>query len=277
MDKVACLDISEESIRAMTNSYREKALDTFIRGLNGDLPRLLSIREPATLPQALHLCQKLENMTFRLNYAQGINRNNVGSSLQKPSQQVTHFKGHGFYPELAHIPPTPHRSYGPNQHYNQAYNRPRFFPPNRTIQPNYNRFNYNPTNHNRLGNNPLFGRNSNTFNNQNISSPRPVPMEIDSSSQFRHNNYRTDPAPNYSNKRPLHSQNSHPPNKMQRNFYMETAYPYETNYEYCDTNPESPTPTNVDPNNIFPENEIGSENNIITSDNTPQDNVNFLE
>lgn len=49
LDKIACHDQSDESIRTMTNSYREKGLSPFIGGLN-DLPSLLSMRESTTLP-----------------------------------------------------------------------------------------------------------------------------------------------------------------------------------------------------------------------------------
>lgn len=63
------MDIGREPISLLTQTYRDKALDTFVRGLNGDLPRLLGIREPTDLPQALHLCLKLENQNYRSEYA----------------------------------------------------------------------------------------------------------------------------------------------------------------------------------------------------------------
>lgn len=69
INKIGCMDITPESTKLLTQTYRDKALDTFIRGLRGDLPRLLGIREPADLPQALHLCLKLENQNFRSQYA----------------------------------------------------------------------------------------------------------------------------------------------------------------------------------------------------------------
>ena len=69
LNRISCMDISGESLALFTQTYRDKALDTFIRGLKGDLPRLLGIREPVDLPQALHLCLKLDNQNFRSNYA----------------------------------------------------------------------------------------------------------------------------------------------------------------------------------------------------------------
>ena len=68
------MEFSEDALNAMTNTYREKALDTFIRGLNNNLPSLLMIREPTSLPQTLHMCLKLSNMNYRRNHANSVNR-----------------------------------------------------------------------------------------------------------------------------------------------------------------------------------------------------------
>ena len=57
------LDGPDSSIRLLTEMYRDRARDAFINGLNGDLPRLLGVREPNDLPHALHLCEILENQT----------------------------------------------------------------------------------------------------------------------------------------------------------------------------------------------------------------------
>jgi len=57
--------MSRESEHFVTKMYRDKALDTFIRGIPVDLPRLLAIKEPADLPLALQYCLKLENQTYR--------------------------------------------------------------------------------------------------------------------------------------------------------------------------------------------------------------------
>lgn len=50
-NKIRCMGIGRKSATLLTQTYRDKALDTFVRGLSGDLPRLLAIREPADLPQ----------------------------------------------------------------------------------------------------------------------------------------------------------------------------------------------------------------------------------
>lgn len=79
LNKLSCMDISNDSLSNLTQVYRDKALDTFVRGLRGDLPKLLSIREPIDLPQALHLCLKLENVDFRVQYAH--NQGNMRRTL----------------------------------------------------------------------------------------------------------------------------------------------------------------------------------------------------
>lgn len=38
LDKIDCLELGDEAISVLTKSYRDKALDTFIRGLKGELP-----------------------------------------------------------------------------------------------------------------------------------------------------------------------------------------------------------------------------------------------
>lgn len=58
LNKINCMELGRESELVMTKLYRDKALDTFIRDLRGDLLRLLGIKEPTDLPSALHLCLK---------------------------------------------------------------------------------------------------------------------------------------------------------------------------------------------------------------------------
>lgn len=66
LDNIACLDLDESSLFAMPRSYRDKALNTFVRGLKRDLPMLLSSKETASLSQALHICLKLDNTSYRM-------------------------------------------------------------------------------------------------------------------------------------------------------------------------------------------------------------------
>lgn len=82
----------------LTQSYKNKALDTFITGLNGDLSKLLGLKEPADLPQALHLCLKLENQNVRASHA--YNSRKFQSTFKGNAAQA----GRPFYPEIAHFP-----------------------------------------------------------------------------------------------------------------------------------------------------------------------------
>lgn len=67
--------MNQETLNTMTQAYTDKAFDTFVRGLRGELPKLLSIREPADLPQALYLCLKLQNVDYRAQYANNYQKN----------------------------------------------------------------------------------------------------------------------------------------------------------------------------------------------------------
>lgn len=124
LNQLGCLVMSNESLNLLTKSYRDKALDTFIRGLNGDLPRLLGIREPADLPQALHLCLKLENQIFRTVHTYHARKNQ--QSQAPPKRNFA--QKQSFYPQLAHIPQTSQPNWQPRQQpFNQygANNPPR--------------------------------------------------------------------------------------------------------------------------------------------------------
>jgi len=50
LNQIGNLDASQETVQSLTAMYREKALDTFVRGLNGNLAQLLTIKEGG------HLC-----------------------------------------------------------------------------------------------------------------------------------------------------------------------------------------------------------------------------
>jgi len=52
-----------EILSALVQSYRYRALDVFIRGLSGDLSKLLVIRGPKNLPEAYAICLELQNLT----------------------------------------------------------------------------------------------------------------------------------------------------------------------------------------------------------------------
>ena len=59
LNKITSLDENENAISLLTKNYKNKAVDTFVKGLRCDLPRLLGIREPKDIHEALHLCLNL--------------------------------------------------------------------------------------------------------------------------------------------------------------------------------------------------------------------------
>lgn len=223
MNKLACMDMGRESLDIMTQTYRDKALDTFIRGLKGDLPRLLGIREPTDLPQALHLCLKLENQQYRTQYA---------NAHMKTDKAMAHpqYRNHG-QPQVSHHPLPTHnfQSYSParwqvQQYANQmtprqlyAGNSPQLMPPRQFY----------------TGNSPPQMPPRQFYTSNNIPQrptmpkpqPRPEPMDIDRSMRTNTVDYVNRPGQGnrFMEKRPLsQSYQVHRPQKMQRNFNIES-------------------------------------------------------
>lgn len=46
-----------ETPGVLVETYRNRALDVFVRGLNGELSKLLMIQKPSTLPEEYTLCE----------------------------------------------------------------------------------------------------------------------------------------------------------------------------------------------------------------------------
>lgn len=67
ISKIRTEEYSEETMSALIESYRNRALDVFVRGLSGDLSRLLIIQKPRTLPEAYSACLEMQNLNFRSN------------------------------------------------------------------------------------------------------------------------------------------------------------------------------------------------------------------
>lgn len=222
LNKIGCMDLADEPLRLFTQSYRDKALDTFIRGLNGDLSRLLGIREPVDLPQALHLCLKLENQNFRADYAhrsRNISQGIFNHSKQLPKQnyqQKKHQTQQGFYPQLAYLP----RPQANAQNYQQNYQTP---PQNPNSYPNGNNYQQAYFAPQRpIGPKP---------------QPRPEQMEVDSSMRSKGINYMNRPKPNdFSGKRPPSVPFHAPASKVQRNFHLDAAN-YVPEEAYCQDYP----------------------------------------
>lgn len=233
LNKISCMDVGPESLSLLTRTYRDKALDTFVRGLNGDLPRLLGIREPTDLPQALNLCLKLENQTFRATHANQIHNTFQNKAWQHPVPQQPQRNiplmrpqirqlpvKQNFYPEIAHLPqqnlyPTPPR---PNQNYHQ-YNHP----PPRPMAPK--------------------------------PQPKPEPMET-STIGSAHVNYQNRPQPpKYAGKRQQNTSfQNQVPHKIQRNFHIDINNP-EPSTSLC-PNDEIVSDPVLQPSNYISPNDV---------------------
>lgn len=206
LNKLSSMEMSQESLNNMTQSYRDKALDTFVRGLKGDLPRLLSIKEPADLPRALHMCLKLKNIDYRTQHAnssQTMRRSYPQSPPLLPPRRnnpisprppIAHTPRHTFYPELQH---NPHILQRPQFYQRQTPLRPPFLP------------------------RPQFGPHH-PFPRK--PHQKPEPMDVDRSVHSRQGNYMNRPPNNNPpQKRYFGNQSNqmHPPNKFQRVFHNE--------------------------------------------------------
>lgn len=215
LNKLSSMEMSEESLHVLTQTYRDKALDTFIRGLKGDLPRLLSMREPGDLPEALHLCLKLENVDYRIQHSHGNFKRTTQDSPPIPQKRDYYYQQNrfqnnlsNFYPELlrnTQIPPRPNFSNFSkplqNPYLYQGYRQY-----NNPFQPQKNQF-YNQNQHYK--------------HQQNNNTPQP--MEIDQSIRSRAVNYQNRPRIQHlANKRPA-SQQIYQDNKFQRVNYREQS------------------------------------------------------
>lgn len=180
VNKIKTEDYSQETVNVLIESYRNRALDVFIRGLNGDLSRMLIIQKPGTLPEAYASCLEIQNLNFR-NIT--IRKSGIQNSITAPINQF-HSRNNSYQ-----IPPKPAPRAAPrslsinrrNEAYNIQHER-RAPPPPRPLQPK-----------------------------------PPVPMEVDESLQTKQVNYMNRPTYNANNvphKRHFNSDNY--PHKQQR-------------------------------------------------------------
>jgi len=65
MNKIKSMNNSTEITNAFLAGQRDKALNAFIRGLNGDASRLLIISKPADVHEAYSICLELQKMEPR--------------------------------------------------------------------------------------------------------------------------------------------------------------------------------------------------------------------
>lgn len=222
LNQVSVQEDSADSIRALTNSYRGKALDTFVRGLNGDLPRLLAVKEPRDLSHALHLCNLLDNQDHRNAFLpkgrlapppvpprQFANQTYAKPTAIKPMHNNNQSQWRNFDPRLYYAPRPANQVYQPNP--NQARNLSQ--PPQRQMIPQQ-QFQYRP----------LYSAPPRPLASK--PEPKPIPMEVDGSIHSARVNYMNRPQQNYNaGKRPPPL--SGPPQKFQRQFHINTGDPTE--------------------------------------------------
>lgn len=224
LNKISSMEMGAEALNMLMHAYRDKALDTFIRGLKGDLPRLLGIREPSDLPQALHLCLKLENQNYRAQYAIASNNNTKRIHNSMPPElppRRTHNNNSlpnrqiPFYPQLAHFANVPR----PVMNYNY---RPLPFNNNGPRQPPFqsNPFQHQPFNQ-AQGNNirppPRPQPRQDRMETSTIGTAR---VNYVNRPQYQQQQKNWPPAPKRANHQP---QQPNYPSKLQRNFHLNTS------------------------------------------------------
>lgn len=201
LNKLSSMEITDESMNNLIQTYRDKALDTFVRGLRGDLPRLLSIKEPTDLPQALHLCMKLQNVDFRVQYA---NSNTTNRTFYQQAPPIPHRR---------HIPST---QYKPTPAPRQKFQPELYHDPRNTFK-DYRYFqNRNPPHPSQYQNQ------SNHFRNLPPKPmPKPEPMDIDQSMNSRAVNYQNRPR---TQTQPFTAKRDFPQSLQQRNTNFNNKY-----------------------------------------------------
>lgn len=157
VNKIKTENYSAETINVLVETYRNKALDVFIRGLNGDLSKMLIVQRPQTLPEAYSSCLEIQNLNYR---NLPIHYRNIKNSVTAPINQFSRSRFDQPFEKNQNFLPPQKRNMAFNiQH--QApqtpvtFNRP---PPSRPFQPK-----------------------------------PPVPMEVDQSVQTRQVNYMNRP------------------------------------------------------------------------------------
>lgn len=219
MNKLSYMDIGREALDLLAQTYRDKALDAFTRGLRGNLSLHLGMKEPKDLPQALHLCLKMENQFARSHFANLHNQTNKNSNkpLHPPPNrpQYSDKNRTTFYPQLAFMP-----------------------------QPSYNHHQYRPVNATSYQNNFNQMPQAQGYSNPRFAPPRPIapkpfprpePMDVDSSMRTKAINYMNRPSQNnqmFGKRPPIQSEQLRNPPKMQRNFHLETDVNENVNEEY---------------------------------------------
>lgn len=127
INKIRSENHSEETISALVDTYRNRALDVFVRGLNGDLSRMLIIQRPKTLPEAYTSCLELQNLSCRTNSLHPASQNTIVTPTNQiktgyrreqrpqlpPRRFFNNYGNRNNYSSYSNAPPRPN---GPKPH-----------------------------------------------------------------------------------------------------------------------------------------------------------------
>lgn len=85
LNKIKTESYNKETMIVLTEMYRNRALDVFVRGLSGEVSRMLCIQRPTTLPEAYASCLEIQNLNFR---NLPIHNRNINNTVTIPINQI---------------------------------------------------------------------------------------------------------------------------------------------------------------------------------------------
>lgn len=88
INKIKTETFTQETVTALVETYRNRALDVFIRGLHGDLSKMLIIQKPRTLPEAYSACLEIQNLNYRNHFIHSAATSNTITSPINQSLRV---------------------------------------------------------------------------------------------------------------------------------------------------------------------------------------------
>lgn len=196
VNKIKTEDYAPETISVLIETYRNRALDVFIRGLNGDLSKMLMIQRPSTLPEAYSSCLEIQNLNYR-NFP--VHKKNPYIPVTAPTNQIPLIKNER--PAVREAP-RPMSLQQKNLAYNIQHQPDSSFSSNSAHKNYYQQSSAPPP--------------------RPIGPKPPVPMDVDRSVQTRQVNYMNRPAANnIAGKRDNDSEGH--ARKQQRLFHVETS------------------------------------------------------
>lgn len=228
-----------------TTMFNDIALQTFLKGTNPELSRILRCKSPKTLEEALRMTTEEENYLYVRNHFTTSNnvQRNIPRPIPRPPQVIRNqpiFTQPMTYSNFNAVPRQP--NYFPN--YFQSNQTPNQFSNN--FQPN--QFQRPPWNH-RFPNQSLFNNNQNfqsPFNNRNTNVfkpnpnkilPKPTPMDVSSNNTRRMNTslnarrpFQPKPAP--TPEELYYQENQSYPEEYYENETTENYAPYYENGNY---------------------------------------------